>query len=338
MPSTEGCGVDETARFHHASCGAAARAVRGGEMRSAGPRAADWRADGVCRERPEGQACVAAFRDELQKLGWREGRNIRIDIRWATPGDAEATQRFAKELVALQPDLILSANTPTTAALLQQTRTIPIVFATVADPVGSGFVASFPRPGGNVTGLSRMMSRHCQQVAGAAQGDCAARQPGCMPVQPGNGAIRRIFSESLHGRCRVLRSGGDRSPCSRHVRTRIRHCRTGTRAEWRPDRDAGYLHGRPSRGDHIAGGSLPVSLRSIRTVTSLKLAACCPTEMTRSIIYRRAAIYADRILKGIKPSELPVQAPVKFEMVVNPKTAKALGLDVPMSFSSAPTR
>jgi putative tryptophan/tyrosine transport system substrate-binding protein len=101
----------------------------------------------------EARTTVAAFREGLQKLGWTEGHNIRIDTRWATPADAEAMQRFAKELVALQPDLILSNNTPTTAALLQQTRTIPIVFAMVVDPVGSGFVASFPRPGGNVTGF-----------------------------------------------------------------------------------------------------------------------------------------------------------------------------------------
>ncbi len=105
---------------------------------------------------PEGQSRVAAFRQGLQKLGWAEGRNVRIDTRWATAGDAEATQRYAKELVALQPDLILSHNTPTTAALLQGTRTIPIVFASVSDPVGSGFVASFPRPGGNVTGFTNI--------------------------------------------------------------------------------------------------------------------------------------------------------------------------------------
>jgi ABC-type uncharacterized transport system substrate-binding protein len=101
----------------------------------------------------EAQTKIAAFRDGLQKLGWAEGRNTRIETRWATPADAESMERFAKELVALQPDLILSSTTPTTAALLQQTRTIPIVFATVADPVGSGFVASFSRPGGNITGF-----------------------------------------------------------------------------------------------------------------------------------------------------------------------------------------
>src|SRR6516162_11747723 len=103
---------------------------------------------------PETQAWYAAFRESLQKLGWSEGHNIRIDTRWPIPADLESMQRFAKELVALQPDVILSHITPTTAALLQQTRTIPIVFATVADPVGSGFVASFSRPGGNATGFT----------------------------------------------------------------------------------------------------------------------------------------------------------------------------------------
>jgi putative ABC transport system substrate-binding protein len=104
----------------------------------------------------EGQVRIAAFREGLQKLGWTEGRNLRIDSRWATAGDAEAHPRSAKELVALQPDLILSHNTPTTAALLRETRTIAIVFASVTDPVGSGFVASFPRPGGNVTGFTNI--------------------------------------------------------------------------------------------------------------------------------------------------------------------------------------
>jgi ABC transporter substrate binding protein len=109
---------------------------------------------GYAESDSEAQADLAAFREGLQKLGWTEGRDIRIDTRWATPADAESGQRFAKELVALQPDLILSHITPTTAALLQQTRTIPIIFANVSDPVGSGFVASLARPGGNVTGFA----------------------------------------------------------------------------------------------------------------------------------------------------------------------------------------
>src|SRR6266436_652142 len=101
----------------------------------------------------EAQSWVAAFQEELTKLGWTEGRNIEIDTRWPT-ADVESMQRFAKELVALQPDLILTSSTPATAAMLQQTRAIPIIFVWVADPVGSGFVASLPRPGGNVTGFT----------------------------------------------------------------------------------------------------------------------------------------------------------------------------------------
>src|SRR6516162_10151138 len=101
----------------------------------------------------EGQAFIAAFREGLQKLGWAENRNIRIEYRWATLGDPDLIHRFAKELVALQPELILSHNTPTTAAMLQQTRTIPIIFALVNDPIGGGFVASLPQPGGNATGF-----------------------------------------------------------------------------------------------------------------------------------------------------------------------------------------
>src|ERR1700732_2679600 len=101
----------------------------------------------------DAQAWYAAFREGLQKLGWTEGRNTQIDTRWATPDNVELIRGFAKGLVALQPDLLLSSTTPTTSALLQQTRTIPIVFAIVADPIGSGFVANFARPGGNVTGF-----------------------------------------------------------------------------------------------------------------------------------------------------------------------------------------
>src|SRR5262245_13346742 len=103
----------------------------------------------------EAQVWIAAFREGLQKLGWTEGRNISLDVRWAT-GERVAIERFAKELVATEPELILASTTPATAALLQQTRTIPIVFALVSDPVGSGFVASFARPGGNVTGFTTM--------------------------------------------------------------------------------------------------------------------------------------------------------------------------------------
>ena len=102
----------------------------------------------------EARSELVAFVQELQKLGWSDGRNLRIDTRWAMPAEPDSMTRLAKELVALQPELILSQSTPATTALLQQTRTIPIIFAIVADPIGSGFVASFPRPGGNATGFA----------------------------------------------------------------------------------------------------------------------------------------------------------------------------------------
>jgi len=103
---------------------------------------------------PEARQERAAFIQELQRLGWVDGRNLRTDTRWGMLADPESMHRFAKELVALQPDLILSQSTPATTALLQETRTIPVIFAIVADPIGSGFVASFPRPGGNATGFA----------------------------------------------------------------------------------------------------------------------------------------------------------------------------------------
>src|SRR5262245_58602982 len=141
-------------QFIELICGAAAwpfsaRAQQAGGMRRIGVLM------GYAESDREAQAWVAAFREGLQKLGWTEGRNIRIDFRWAA-SDVESMQRFAKELVALQPDLILMSSTPTTAALLQQTRTIPIIFTNLVDPVGSGFIASLPRPGVNVTGFINM--------------------------------------------------------------------------------------------------------------------------------------------------------------------------------------
>ena len=173
---------------------------------------------GYAESDPEGQAYVAVFREGLQKLGWAEGRNFQIDIRWATPDDAEAVQRFAKELVALQPDVILSPTTPTTAALLQQTRTIPIIFA---DRFRSG--RQRLRRKLREAGRQRHRFHHSGadvggQVARAAQGDCTARRQGRPPVQPGNGALCRILPEPIQSRRCVLRSGGDRRTCSRHVR------------------------------------------------------------------------------------------------------------------------
>ncbi len=277
----------------------------------------------------EGQACVAAFREGLQKLGWTEGRNIRIDTRWATPGDAEAMQRFAKELVALQPDLILSHNTPTTAALLQQTRTIPIIFANVSDPVGSGFVASFPRPGGNVTGFTNMEPTMAGKWLELLK-----------EIAPRVNRVAFLFNPAT-------------APYAEYYLNPFKAAAASFAVEAiaAPVRDTSELESVIAAQAREPNGGLIVMPDTFTTahraeITSLaaryRLPAVYPfrffTELGGLLSYgndlldnfRRAATYADRILKGAKPSELPVQAPVKFELVINLKTAKALGLDVPL--------
>jgi putative ABC transport system substrate-binding protein len=204
-----------------------------------------------------GQAFVAAFREGLQKLGWTEGRNVRIETRWAA-ADGEAMQRFAKELVAQQPDLLLTQNTPTTAAMLQQTRSIPIVFANVSDPIGSSFVVGFPSPGGNVTGFvvaePTMAGKWLELLKEIA--------PRVARVAMLFNPVSATFAEYwLNPRRCLLCGGGDPGTCSRHVRARTGHCRPGTRAEWWHCRNAGCLRERPSRGDHLAGCSLPSPCR-----------------------------------------------------------------------------
>ena len=173
---------------------------------------------------PGGQARVAAFREGLQKLGWAEGRNVRVDTRWAT-ADVASIQRSAKELVALQPDLILSNSTPTTAALLQQTRTIPIVFAVVSDPVGSGFVASFPRPGGNATGLTNIEPMMAGKWLELLRDIAPRVNRAAILFNPADGDLCRLLSGRLQNRRCILRCGGGHSICSRQVRARIRHFR-----------------------------------------------------------------------------------------------------------------
>ncbi len=282
---------------------------------------------GYAESDAEGQARVAAFREGLQKLGWAEGRNIRINTRWATPADAEARQRFAKELVALQPDLILSQATPTTAALLQQTRTIPIIFVNVSDPIGSGLVASFPRPGGNITGFTNIEPT----MAGKWLELLKEIAPRVKRVAFLFNPATALYAEYYLGPFKAAAAS------------------FAFEAIAAPVRDTSELEAtiaalaRESNGGLIAMPDLFTSVHRVE-ITSLaaryRLPAVYPFRFFAEVggllsygselvdNFRRAASYADRILKGAKPSELPVQAPVKFELVINLKTAKALGLDV----------
>ena len=235
--------------------GGAATRGRSRRVRSSRTDAADRRADGVFRERPGRTRHVAAFRQDFRSSGGRTAATF--GSTFAGRPDTESMQRYAKELIALQPDLILSSSTPATATLLQQTRTIPIIFASLADPVGSGFVASLSRPGGNVTGFT-IMELAGRQVAGVAQGDCAACRPGRLLVQPGNCDICRILPESLQScRC-VVRRGGiaapvhDMSELESAVAAQAREPNSGLIVM--PDAFTIAI-----ARSHIAGGSLPAS-------------------------------------------------------------------------------
>jgi putative ABC transport system substrate-binding protein len=275
----------------------------------------------------EGQAWVAAFRDGLQKLGWMEGRNIRIDSRWAA-ADAESRQRFAKELVALAPDLILTQNTPTTLAMMEQTRTIPIIFANVVDPVGSGFVAGLPRPGGNVTGFTTMEPTMAGKWLELLK-----------EIAPRVRRVAFLFNPAT-------------APFAEYYLNPFRAAAQsfGVEAIAAPIHDVSELESAIAAQAREPGGGLIVMAEAFLNVHRAEVISLAARHRLPAVYayrsfaeiggllsygndppdnFRRAASYADRILKGEKPSELPVQAPVKFELVINLKTAKALGLDVP---------
>ena len=283
---------------------------------------------GYAESDSEAQAQIAAFRDGLQKLGWIEGRNTRIDTRWATPTNAAAMQRFAVELVALQPEVILASTTPTTTALLQQTRTIPIVFATVGDPIGSGFVASFPRPGGNVTGfvtiegslggkwleLLKEIAPHVNRVAfllNPATATYAEFYLNAFKAAAASVAVEAIAAP-VH----------DRSEFDTVIAAQAREPNSGLIVL----ADAFTVAHRVEITSLAARYRLP-AIYPFRLFVEVGGLLSYGVDLTDN--FRRAATYIDRILKGEKPSELPVQAPTKYELIINLKTAKALGLTVP---------
>jgi putative ABC transport system substrate-binding protein len=282
---------------------------------------------------PEGSSSVAAFREELRKLGWMEGRNIEIDIRWAA-ADVQLMQRSAKELVALQPDLIVTSSTPAAAAILQQTHTIPVVFVLVADPVGSGFVASLPRPGGNATGFTPIVRslggkwvELLKQIAPRLARVSLLFNPSTATFIEGYLDAFKVAAASV-GAEAVAAPVNDIPGLESFIETEARQPNSGLVVM--PD-----AFTNPHRAEIIALAAryhVPAVYWS-RSFTEIGgLISYGPFIIDE---YRRAASYADRILKGSKPSELPVQAPVKFELMVNLKTARALGLDAPPSLLAA---
>jgi putative ABC transport system substrate-binding protein len=276
----------------------------------------------------EGQAWIAAFKDGLQKVGWLEGRNIQIDGRWGA-ADLDLMQQFAREIISTRPDLILAQNTPNTLSLLQQTRTIPIIFANVSDPVGSGLVASLPEPGGNVTGFINMEG----SMSGKWLELLREMAPGINKVaflfNPATAPYFEYYLKPLKDAAQSF--SVEAIPAPVHDRSELESVITA------------QAH-KPNSGLIVMPDGFNINHR--REITSLaaryRIPAVYPQRLYTEIggllsygndardNFRRAATYADRILKGAKPTELPVQAPVKFELVINLKTAKALGLDVPV--------
>jgi putative ABC transport system substrate-binding protein len=277
---------------------------------------------------PEALSFIGAFAQGLAELGWTIGRNVRVEYRWGA-NNADLDRRYAAELVALAPDVILAAGTLSVEALQRVTRTLPIVFVTVTDPVGAGLVDSLAQPGGNTTGfmlfefsLSGKWLELLKQIAPNVTRVAVLRDPANPPGSSQFAAIQAV-AQSL---------GVEITPI-------------GVRNAGEIER-AIAAFARPMNSGLIVTGSasaLGYGETIIRLAARHKLPAVYPNRFSilagglicygpdRTDQYRRAASYVDRILKGEKPAELPVQAPTKYELAVNLKTAKALGLDVPQS-------
>jgi putative ABC transport system substrate-binding protein len=279
----------------------------------------------VAADGPEGQARLAAFVNRLQQLGWRDGSNVQIERRWGA-GDAERSRKYAAELVALSPDIILASGDPV-MAVHQATRTVPIVFTIIADPVGAGLVESLAQPGGNATGF--------------------------MSYEHGFGAkwleLLKEIAPTVK-RVAVIRNADESSGIAQFAGIQGVAPALGVELSPIGVRDVGEIEravtafARSPNGGLIVTGSAPAAIHRDLIVTLAarhKLPAVYFGRFMSAagglISYgpdlvdqhRRAAEYVDRILKGEKAADLPVQAPTKYELVLNLKTAKALGLDVP---------
>ncbi len=274
---------------------------------------------------PEAQGRVAAFREGLEKLGWTDGRNIRIEARWGV-ADANSIQRIVTELVALQPDVIFTNNTPTVRAFQQATAAVPVVFVAIADPVRTGIVLSLAHPGGNITGFTNFEASMGGKWLELLKG-----------IAPPTTRVALIFNPDTHsGQFFQLIEAAGPLLGIEAVQTPVHNAAEIERALASSSGEANV--GLVSMPDSFTTvhSDLIISLATkyrLPAVSWIRSFAAGGGLMSYGVdlpdLYRRAASYVDRILKGAKPANLPVQQPTKFELVINLKTAKALGLTVP---------
>jgi putative tryptophan/tyrosine transport system substrate-binding protein len=277
-------------------------------------------------DHPVGQARVAAFVHGLRQLGWTDGHNVRIDYRWSA-GDSDNIRKFASELIALGPDVVMAFTSAAVTALRQATSTVPIVFAVVADPVGAGYVESLARPGGNVTGFAaqeyavggKWMELLKEIVPRLTR--VAVLRDSAIAAGPGQFGALQAVAPSF---------GVELRPIDLHDPSGIEH---GIAAFAKGPNNGLIVTGSPSATLHrnliitlAARHKLPAIYYERSFADAGGLISYGPDFIDQC---RRAAGYVDRILKGERPADLPVQAPTKYELVINLKTAKALGLQIP---------
>jgi putative tryptophan/tyrosine transport system substrate-binding protein len=274
---------------------------------------------------PEAQIRVATFRQALHRLGWSDGRNIQIELRFTTP-DAATTHRLTNELVDLHPDLILTDSTPPTAAMLQQTRSIPVVFVQVGDPVGSGFVSSIPRPGGNATGFTIFAPSISGKWLELIRDIAPSTARVAFLFNPATAPYASIFLDTFKSAAASLKVEGIATPV---------HDSSGMKSAIAA-LEGGGLIVLPSffmtaHRDLIIAEAARHRVPAIYPFRHFAISGGLMSYGNLPAdAYRQAAFYVDRILRGAQPADLPVQAPTKFELVINLRTAATLGLTVPL--------